>query len=79
MMTPLAARMPKSISESFPSARDRESGSASIARYYLRIAWLYRDIETYYAETDPDAHAASVRKVRKRWAKELPPHKRLSD
>ena len=49
-------------------------GVGVIARYYLRIAWLYRDIETYYAETDPDAHAASVRKVRKRWAKELPPH-----
>ena len=49
-------------------------GIGAIARYYLRVAWLYRDIETYYADTDPDAHAARVRKLRKRWAKELPPH-----
>jgi hypothetical protein len=44
----------------------------TIARYYLRIAWLYRDKEIYYADTDLDAHTESVRKLRKRWSKELP-------
>ena len=46
----------------------------TIARYYLRIAWLFRDHETYYAEADPGALAEKIGKLRKRWKRELPEH-----
>lgn len=46
-----------------------------IARYYLRIAWLFRDRERYYAASDLEAVAASLDKCRSRWKKDLPPRK----
>ena len=46
-----------------------------IARYYLRIAWLFRDRERFYAEEDAEEIATSLRKCRSRWNKELPNHK----
>jgi len=49
--------------------------SGAIARYYLRIAWLYRDKDTFYPEADLDKITASMGKLQERWAKGLPEHK----
>jgi len=46
-----------------------------IARYYLRIAWLFRDHERFYSEEDLEDISTSLRKCRSRWEKELPDHK----
>ncbi|HJP31769.1 MAG TPA: DUF2225 domain-containing protein [Candidatus Latescibacteria bacterium] len=45
-----------------------------IARYYLRIAWLFREQERFYQESDLEAISASLKKCRSRWKKELPEH-----
>lgn len=44
----------------------------SVARYYLRLAWLFCDQERFYGGSDPEAIAPSLRKCRSRWKKELP-------
>ncbi len=46
-----------------------------IARYYLRIAWIYRDKDTFYPEADLDKITTGLGKLQDRWAKGLPPHK----
>jgi hypothetical protein len=46
----------------------------TIARYYLRLAWLYRESATYYEGTDVAAFAEGLAKVGSRWRKELPDH-----
>ncbi len=47
----------------------------NLARYYLRLAWLYRDLEAFY----PGANVAGARKqleaIEDRWNAELPKHK----
>lgn len=45
-----------------------------IARYYLRIAWLFRDQEKFYPEADSEAIAGSLRKCRKGFKRDIPPH-----
>ncbi|MFC1526900.1 hypothetical protein ACFL6X_08845, partial [Candidatus Latescibacterota bacterium] len=47
----------------------------SIARYYLRIAWLFRDRDTFYPDADLDAFVERLAKARGRWKRELPDHK----
>ena len=47
----------------------------SIARYYLRLAWIYRDRELFYPESDIEAIGASLQRVESLWNKGLPPHK----
>jgi len=46
----------------------------NIARYYLRLSWLYRDQEMFYPESSVESIAASLAKVKGRWEKELPQH-----
>ena len=43
-----------------------------VARYYLRIAWLFRDQERFYPDSDLEAIGASLRMCRSRWKKEIP-------
>ncbi|MDA0335560.1 MAG: GGDEF domain-containing protein [bacterium] len=45
-----------------------------IARLYLRIAWLFRDRERFYAGSDLEEIGSSLKKCRSRWDKELPNH-----
>lgn len=45
-----------------------------VARFYLRIAWLFRDHERFYSDSDVEAISASMKKCRTRWKKELPEH-----
>ncbi|MEE2658137.1 MAG: GGDEF domain-containing protein [Candidatus Latescibacterota bacterium] len=45
-----------------------------IARYYLRIAWCYRDHERFYPESDLEAIVASLKKCRKRFKEDLGSH-----
>ncbi|MBT4099206.1 MAG: GGDEF domain-containing protein [Gemmatimonadetes bacterium] len=45
-----------------------------IARYYLRIAWSYRDREKFYPEADAEQIAASLRKCRKGFKRDIPAH-----
>jgi diguanylate cyclase (GGDEF)-like protein len=43
-----------------------------VARYYLRIAWLFRDQERFYPDSDLEAIGAGLSKCRSRWEKEIP-------
>ena len=43
-----------------------------LARYYLRIAWLFRDQERFYPDSDLEAIGAGLRKCRSRWKEEIP-------
>ena len=43
-----------------------------VARYYLRIAWLFRDQERFYPDSDLEAIGAGLRKCRSRWKEEIP-------
>ena len=43
-----------------------------IARYYLRLAWLYRDQEKYYASDDFNALADEFVHFKEWWDKDLP-------
>ncbi len=45
-----------------------------IARLYLRISWLFRDRERFYANSDLEEIGSSLKKCRSRWDKELPNH-----
>ncbi|MFH1568358.1 MAG: DUF2225 domain-containing protein [Gemmatimonadota bacterium] len=49
--------------------------AGNMARFYLRIAWLYRDKDRYYADADLPAFAERLAKARGRWEKEVPEHK----
>ena len=44
----------------------------SIARYYLRIAWIFRDLEKYYPKSSLKNIRGSFRKVIKRFDLEIP-------
>lgn len=46
----------------------------NLARYYLRVAWLYRDQPMFYPEADLEAIAADFSSLVKRWEKDLPEH-----
>ena len=47
----------------------------NLGRYYLRIAWLYRDREKYYPETGEVSRAPDfLTSLREIWQEELPPH-----
>ena len=49
--------------------------AGQIARYYLRIGWLYRDHERYYADADVEAFSTRLTKARGRWKRDLPESK----
>jgi diguanylate cyclase (GGDEF)-like protein len=53
----------------------RKVMAGPIARYYLRIAWLFRDRDRFYPDSDPEEITVSLRKCRSRWNKDLPDHK----
>ena len=44
----------------------------SIARYYLRIGWIFRDLEKYYPKSSIGNVLGSFRKVVKRFESEIP-------
>lgn len=46
-----------------------------IARFYLRIGWLYRDHERFYESEDVEAFSARLAKARGRWKRDLPDYK----
>ena len=46
----------------------------NIARYYLRIAWLYRDQERFYPDSDLGSVDAKFEKLHQRWKSDLPQH-----
>jgi len=45
----------------------------NIARYYLRLGWLYRDQEKFYPDSSVESISASMEKVKGHWKKDLPP------
>ena len=47
----------------------------NIARYYLRIAWLYREQERYYPDADLEEIGKKMERIKERWSKDLPSHK----
>ena len=47
----------------------------NLARYYLRIAWLFRDQERFYPDSDLESVSSKFAKLRKRFRGELPAHK----
>lgn len=47
----------------------------NLARYYLRLAWIYRDLETYYAGANAEALRKQLGGIEDRWNAELPKHK----
>jgi len=47
----------------------------NLARYYLRLAWLYRDASKFYPDSDLEKVAAKFQKLKKRFIGELPDHK----
>ena len=47
----------------------------NIARYYLRIAWLFREQEHYYADSSLEEEQEKLERIRERWEKDLPDHK----
>ena len=49
--------------------------AGNLGRYYLRIAWIYRDHDTFYPDCDVEAVTARLRKAQGRWKRELPQHK----
>ena len=49
--------------------------SGNLARYYLRIAWLFRDQERFYPDSDLESVSSKFVKLRKRFKGELPAHK----
>ncbi len=46
----------------------------NIARYYLRLGWLYRDQEMFYTDSSVESISASLAKAKGRWKKDLPAH-----
>lgn len=44
----------------------------NLARYYLRIGWLFRDQERFYPDSDLESVAGKFVKLNKRWKDELP-------
>jgi diguanylate cyclase (GGDEF)-like protein len=47
----------------------------NLARYYLRIAWIYRDLDAFYAGTNLGAVRKQLEAIEERWNAELPKHK----
>lgn len=47
----------------------------NLARYYLRLAWIYRDLEAYYAGTNLAGVRKQLEGIEDRWNAELPKHK----
>ncbi|MGY8824880.1 MAG: DUF2225 domain-containing protein [Candidatus Latescibacterota bacterium] len=47
----------------------------NLARYYLRLAWLYRDASKFYPESDLEKVVGKFQKLKKRFTDELPEHK----
>lgn len=52
-----------------------EISPGSMARYYLRLAWVYRDQETYYAGANTAALKQQLTQLKTRWEAELPRQK----
>ena len=44
----------------------------NLARFYLRIGWLFRDQERFYPDSDLESVAGKFVKLNKRWKDELP-------
>ncbi|MCC7265063.1 MAG: GGDEF domain-containing protein [Candidatus Latescibacteria bacterium] len=47
----------------------------NLARYYLRLAWTFRDLETYYAGSNVEAVRKQLDAIEDRWNAEIPKHK----
>ena len=47
----------------------------NLARFYLRIAWLFRDQEKFYPDSDIESVGGKFVKLRKRWKGEIPDNK----
>jgi len=52
----------------------RKLSAGPIARYYLRVAWLYRDREKYHADSDLEEISDSLQKCRKGFKSDIPTH-----
>lgn len=44
----------------------------NLARYYLRIGWIYRDQATFYPDADLQAITTALSGVTKRWERDVP-------
>jgi diguanylate cyclase (GGDEF)-like protein len=52
----------------------RKLSAGPIARSYLRVAWLYRDREKYYVDSDLEEISDSLQKCRKGFKSDIPTH-----
>jgi len=48
--------------------------AGNLGRYYLRIAWIYRDRDTFYPDCDVEAFTTRLQKAAGRWKRELLDH-----
>ncbi len=53
----------------------RDLVPGNIARYYLRLAWVFRDVKKFYPDSDIEQAATKFQKLRRRFTGELPEHK----
>jgi diguanylate cyclase (GGDEF)-like protein len=49
--------------------------AGNIARYYLRVAWLYRDREVYYRDADLERFVQRMTPLKEMWDRDLPKNK----
>ncbi len=58
----------------FSHCLSQKIAPGNIARYYLRLAWVFRDVEKYYPDSDPQQIEGKFGKLAKRFKGELPKH-----
>jgi diguanylate cyclase (GGDEF)-like protein len=46
-----------------------------LGRYYLRLAWVYRDLPLFYSRENIENLSRNLGPFRQAWADEIPPHK----
>ena len=51
------------------------TAAGSLARYYLRLAWIYRDLEAFYTGASLEGVRKQLATVDERWNAELPKNK----
>ncbi|MEW6752534.1 MAG: GGDEF domain-containing protein [Candidatus Latescibacterota bacterium] len=56
----------------FSQCLNQRPSHNNLARYYLRIGWIYRDQPLFYPEADVAAVTSGLAGLRKRWERDVP-------
>ena len=70
--SPLASLLVKLHLGIYSQAMRSKVTPGAIARYYLRVAWAFRDKETFYRDEEIGPFLENLSKLRPRWKRELP-------